>query len=185
MDNKNNDGDDYEEYIREPDSVKTERLIDDFIEEDINLLEDNLIQDSNINLFQRTVFDNINMNINTLNKEEVNNVFEESKKDFEEKIKREYEYEKQIMQHYFDTVEKNKAKFQPLINDLIRLSKFDTEIKEIYDILEYVIESYCAQVMPYVEFDIETYNRMFKILGSIRSDKKCIEELKNVIICET
>ena len=65
MDNKNDD-DDYEEYIREPDSVKTERLIDDFIEEDINLLEDNLIQDSNINIFQRTVFDNINININIL-----------------------------------------------------------------------------------------------------------------------
>ena len=146
--------DDFEESnIRPPDSVKTERLIDDFMEEDKNLLQD-------INLLEHNLIQDTNIYDITFEKE-VEQAFEESKKEFEERIARENEYENRIMQDYLTMVEKNKTKFQPLINDLNRLSKFDIDTREIYDILEPIIDSYCANILPFVEFDKVTYNRIF------------------------
>ena len=107
-----------------------------------------------------------------------------SKKEFEQLIQRENEYEKYVIQDYINLVNIVKTKFQPLLNDLKRLSKIDDELREIYDIIEPIIDSYCNQLLPFVEFDETTYNRIFKVLGSIRTDKKCIEELKKIIIKE-
>lgn len=107
-----------------------------------------------------------------------------SKKEFEEIINRENEYEKHIIQDYIELVNIVKDKFNPLLNDLKRLSKLDDELGEIYDIIEPIIDSYCSQMIKFVEFDDTTYNRIFRVLGTIRTDKKCIEELKNVIIKE-
>ena len=105
-------------------------------------------------------------------------------KQSEESKKQEEEYEKKIIQDYLTMVETNKAKFQVLLNDLKRLSRLDTDIKEVFDILEPIIDSHCSDLLPIVEFDTITYNRIYKVLSSIRTDKNCIEELKKVIICE-
>jgi hypothetical protein len=163
--NMNNsfDEDDYnEDNIRQPDSVKTERLLED-------------------DFYDERPFD---YNTNNILDKDMNNAFEESKKDYESRIQLEEEYEKQVIQDYLTIVETNKVKFQPLLNILNRLSKFDKDIKEINDILEPIIDSYCAQALPFVEFDTITYDRIYKVLGSIRTDKNCIEELKKVVICE-
>lgn len=148
-----------EDYIRPPDSIKKERLLDE------NLYDDYLFNDTSYNTY-------------------MNNVYEESKKEYENRIQLEQEYEKHVIQDYLNTVEKNKARFQPLLNDIKRLSKFDTEVKEIYDIIEPIIQSHCANLLSVVEFEHITYNRIYKVLGSIRTDKKCIEELQKVIIRE-
>jgi hypothetical protein len=169
MDNINNFDEDYnEENIRQPDSIKTERLLDaDFYDESI---------------FNSSVFDT-STNNSILDKD-ISNAFEESKKDYESRIQLEQEYENKVIQDYLTMVEVNKAKFQPLINDLNRLSKFDNDIREIYDIIEPIIHSYTANLLSVIEFDTITYDRIYKVLGSIRTDKNCIEELKKVIICE-
>ena len=55
-------------------------------------------------------------------------------------------------------------------------------MKEIYEIIEPIIDYYCAQYMKQCELDPITYDRIFKVIGNIRTDKNAIELLKNVII---
>jgi hypothetical protein len=160
-----------EDNIRQHDTVITERLVDDDLD-DLYEFED-IISTPREQVTNNSILD-----------KDINNAFEESKKEFEDMINREDEYEKKVIQDYLTMVEANKAKFQTLINDLNRLSKFDNDIREIYDIIEPIIHAHSANLLPVVEFDTITYDRIYKVLGSIRTDKNCIEELKKVIICE-
>jgi hypothetical protein len=107
-----------------------------------------------------------------------------SLKESQEKIKEIEEYEKKIYQDYVDSLNVKRETFKPLLNEMLRVSKFDYEVKHIYDIIEPIIDSYCNQFLPYVEFDEITYNNIFRVINTIRIDKICIEELKKIIFKE-
>lgn len=72
--------------------------------------------------------------------------------------------------------------FREFLFDLNKLIRFDKDIKEIYEIIEPIIDSYYAQYINQCELDQITYDRIFKVIGNIRTDKNAIELLKNVII---
>jgi hypothetical protein len=135
--------------IREPDIVKTDRLIEDDRSD-----------------FEKQIEEATYRSIQDINQQQISN------KQYEEKIFEEYKKE---------TI-RRKELFSDLLSNLNRLKRFDKEIREILDIIEPVIESYCDQYIQICEFDKETYEKIFHLLGKIRTDKKAIELLKNIIV---
>jgi hypothetical protein len=91
-------------------------------------------------------------------------------------------YEDEIITNYLNEISVRREKFYNLIFDLNKLIRFDKDIKEIYEIIEPIIDAYCNQYIQRYEVDEITYDKIFKIIGTIRTDKKNIELLKNVII---
>ena len=77
---------------------------------------------------------------------------------------------------------KRRKMFEKLLFDLNRISKFDREIREIFNIIEPIIECYSSpQYMNTYQLDNITYEKIFSLLATIRTDKTCIENLKNII----
>ena len=102
--------------------------------------------------------------------------------DMREKDDLSRKYEEQILKDYNEETFKRKQIFEKFLFDLNKISKIDKEIREIYDIIDPIIESYCSQFINKCEFDIETYEKIFKLLGKIRTDKVAVEFLKTVIL---
>jgi hypothetical protein len=140
--------------VRSPDKVKREKLIDEFSYHD-NLEE----SDDEFNYA-------IHLSINEFQKQE-----ELNKK-----------LEDELINNYHNLIKERKELFYPLLLELIRLSKYDKEIKEIYEILEPIIHSYCLQNIEFIHLDAITYTKIFKALSSIRTDKNSIEILKTIIV---
>jgi len=105
-----------------------------------------------------------------LSLQEIKNVEEINKK-----------YEELIIQNYHNEINERREKFGGLLLDINKLIRFDKDIKEIYEIIEPIIESYCNQYIEYVELDEETYDKIFKVIGTIRTNKKNIELLQKII----
>ena len=91
-------------------------------------------------------------------------------------------YEDEIINNYLKETIERKEKFGKLLMDVNKLIKFDEKMKEIYEIIEPVIFTYCEQHIEVWETDEETYEKIFKTLSSIRTDKKAVELLKTIII---
>ena len=91
-------------------------------------------------------------------------------------------YEDEIYNNYFTETARRKEAFRELLFDLHKLIKFDKEIKEIYEIIEPIIEAYCSQFINCFEVDAETYDKIFNALGSIRTNKNNIELCKGIIV---
>ena len=90
-------------------------------------------------------------------------------------------YEEEIIKNFYNELQKRKDSFGNLLMDLNKLIKFDKDIKEIYEIIEPIIDSYCNQYIEVVELDSITYEKIFKVIGTVRTDKKNIELLKTII----
>ena len=91
------------------------------------------------------------------------------------------QYEELIIQNYHNEINERREKFVGLLLDINKLIRFDKDIKEIYEIIEPIIESYCNQYIEYVELDEDTYDRIFKVIGTIRTNKKNLDLLKEII----
>ena len=91
-------------------------------------------------------------------------------------------YEEEIIKNFYNELQKRKDSFSNLLMDLNRLIKFDKDIKEIYEIIEPIIDSYCNQYIEVVELDLITYENIFKVIGTVRTDKKNIELLKTILL---
>lgn len=92
------------------------------------------------------------------------------------------QYEEEIMKQYNEETIRRKEIFTKFLLDLNRLNKIDKEVREIYEIVEPIIDSYCLQYIQICELDSETYEKIFKLLGKIRTDKNAIEILKTIIL---
>ena len=92
------------------------------------------------------------------------------------------EFETRIMCESSLETDNRKKQFAGLLHDMDKVSRFDSQIKEIYNIIEPIIESYCFQFIHSYEFDKITYEKIFTTLSSIRTNKQGIELLKTVII---
>jgi len=101
--------------------------------------------------------------------------------DIREKQDLSEKYEKQLIKDYNEESNKRRQIFEKLLFDLNKVGKIDKEIREIYDIIEPIVESYCSQYIHNYEFDVETYEKIFKSLGKIRTDKSAVEFLKTII----
>ena len=91
-------------------------------------------------------------------------------------------YEDDIINTYTNETRKRRELFRELLFDLNKLTKFDKDIKEIYEIIEPIIDTYCGQFINFCELDEETYDNIFKIVGTVRTNKKNIEALKTILI---
>jgi hypothetical protein len=92
------------------------------------------------------------------------------------------QYEDQVINEYISETNNRREKFREFLFDLNKLLKYDKDIKEIYEIIEPIIDAYCGQYIEYYEADDITYDKIFRILGTIRTKKNFIELLKNIII---
>jgi hypothetical protein len=101
---------------------------------------------------------------------------------FQEQQKINNEYEESIIKLYQEETCNRRNKFRQLLLDMNKLSVFDKEVKEIYDIIQPIIDAYCEQYIEICELDELTYERIIKIVSSIRTSKKNIELLKTIII---
>ena len=92
------------------------------------------------------------------------------------------EFETRIMYESSLETDNRKKQFACLLHDMDKVSRFDAQIKEIYNIIEPIIESYCSQFIINYEFDKITHEKIFITLTTIRTNKQGIELLKTVII---
>jgi len=94
------------------------------------------------------------------------------------------QYEEQLLKDYASETKKRSNLFKNFIANLTRLCGFDKEVREIYNILDPIIESYCGQIIETCELDGETYDKIFNTLKKIRNDQQVIDILKTIILRE-
>ena len=106
---------------------------------------------------------------------------EEEFEEFEEDILQNMvDYEKEIQKYFVEEKMRRKDTFNELLFKMKKISNYDKEVEEIYNIIEPIIESYCEQVIQYYEVDKVTYECIFSIISSIRING---EPLKKIIQC--
>ena len=91
-------------------------------------------------------------------------------------------YEEDLINEHNKITNERKNLFRGFLFDLNKLTRFDKEMKEIYEIIEPIIDYYCAQYINQCEIDHLTYDRIFKVIGNIRTNKNTIELLKNILV---
>lgn len=91
-------------------------------------------------------------------------------------------YETTILNEHKIEKEKRTEKLKDLTLILKKLSVFDKQMTEIYEILKNIIDLYCDQIISVCELDEETYNKIFSSVKSIRNSDKWLEELSKIII---
>lgn len=92
------------------------------------------------------------------------------------------QFEDNILNEHNKIYNERKEQFMEFLFNLNKLIKLDKEIKEIYEIIEPIIDAYCAQYIKEYELDTITYNKIFKIIGNVRTSKNAIELLKKILI---
>jgi len=107
-----------------------------------------------------------------------------SYKDIREKEDLSRKYEEQILNDFNEETNKRKQTFEKFLFDLNKVGKIDKEIREMYEIIEPIIDSYCNQYINKCELDVETYEKIFKLLGKVRTDKFAVETLKTIIVID-
>lgn len=93
-------------------------------------------------------------------------------------------YEEQLLTEYNEETNKRKKIFEKFLFDLHKVGKIDKEVREIYEIIEPIIDSYCNQFIRICELDVEMYEKIFKLLGKVRTDKPAVEILKTIIVID-
>lgn len=91
-------------------------------------------------------------------------------------------YEERLIKDYNEETTKRTQNFEKFLFNLNKVGKIDKEVREIYEIIEPIIDSYCNQYINKCELDVETYEKIFKLLGKVRTDKVALELLKTIIL---
>ena len=143
-----------DESIRTPDSIINEQLIQ---EENILMPYDIDIEDAIYLSFQET------NQCDKLNKENE-------------------KYEEELIQQFQKETIERKNKFSEILFKLERLAKIDKEIKEVYEIVGPIIESYCNQMIEFCELDEKTHEKIFYIISKIRINKQNVDMFKSIIV---
>ena len=105
-----------------------------------------------------------------------------SYQDIREKQELSRKYEEQILKEYNEENNRRKDIFRDLLQSLNKISRFDKEIREIYEIIDPIIDSYCSQYIKICELDEKTYNKIFGLLKKIRNNQLVFNLLKEIII---
>ena len=143
----------------------------DINEDDIRIPDDVVVDqlmEDNRSDFEKQIDEAIYLSMQDINKQQVDNV----------------KYEAELLNEYKNETKKREDIFKTLLIDLKKLSNFDKEVREIYNIIDAIITSYCSQSIKICELDPETYNAIFTVLGKIRTDKNAVEILKTIIVVD-
>lgn len=96
-----------------------------------------------------------------------------------------HEYEQQLIQQYECETNRRHAMFADCLVQLNKLAKFDKEVRDLYQIVEPIIVSYCNQRVEICELDSVTYAWIFDTLKKIRNSASIIDLLNTIILSET
>jgi hypothetical protein len=150
--------------------------------------------DTSFNYFNN---DDNDDNVRAPDKEKVERLMEDTRSEYEKQIDealylsiQDFKQQEQIYKQYEDGIvnehikitNERKEQFRGFLFDLHKLIRLDKEIKEIYEIIEPIIEAYCAQYIKEYELDSITHEKIFKIIGNIRTNKNAIELLNKILI---
>lgn len=94
------------------------------------------------------------------------------------------QYEEKLLKDYAEETNRRTEIFKDFLFNLNKIGKFDKEVREIYDILDPIIESYCSQIIQTCELDEETYDKIFIVLKKIRNNPLTLNALKSIILRE-
>lgn len=151
MDDNHSDNDE-NEIIRTPDEVIVEQLVEP-IEKTVSLTEE----------------------------EETNMAILNSIQDFKVTQKEQDEYEELLLNDFQKMKEEREQKVKSIMKTLKKLSKFDENLAEIFDLVDGIITAYCLGYIDNYELDMITYDKIFAELSTIRIDKSDIESFKEII----
>ena len=111
---------------------------------------------------------------------------EEYEKKQLEKIK-EQQQEEEYQKKQLEVLEKNKQRVQSFKDILLKIKKIamiDKTFLEFYNIIEPMIDSYCACNIDVYECDKIMYNVIFKTIKTIRLTETELELFKNLFVIE-
>ena len=91
------------------------------------------------------------------------------------------QYEQQVLKDYANETIRRKEIFKEFLANITKLSKYDKEIKDIYEIIDLIIDSYCNQYIQVCELDGETYDKIFNTLKKIRNNQTAFDTFKTII----
>jgi len=94
-------------------------------------------------------------------------------------------FEEQVKNDYLSESTKRTEYFKDFLFNLKKISKFDNEVREIYEIIEPIIETYCNQFITICELDGQTYDKIFNTLKKIRHSNHVLLTLETIISRET
>jgi len=112
---------------------------------------------------------------------QVDEALYQSMKEYAEENEMNEKYEEHLINSYLTTSAERKEKFKDLLSTMHKVMHFDKEVKEINDMIVPIIDAYCLNYIENVELDVETYNKIFTILMTIRKNEKNIALLKTII----
>lgn len=142
---------------------------------EFNFKDDDILMDDEIRMPDEVYTDRL---IDTRIEEEIEmeNIINESillaEKNNEEKYK-----------EFLDQIEERKNTYSTIIHKFKKLSKYDKEIKEIFELIDWIIEYYINMQIEFYTYDKETYDKIFniKLLKQSRFSDYDIELLKVII----
>jgi hypothetical protein len=144
-------------------------------------------------------FNDTEDNIRPPDEVKVEQLLEDTRSDFEKEIEQAIylsfqevrnqeeisrKYEEQILKEYNEESNRRKDIFRDLLLSLNKISRFDKEVREIYEIIDPIIDSYCSQYIEICELDEKTYDKIFELLKKIRNNQSAFNLLKEIIIKE-
>lgn len=94
------------------------------------------------------------------------------------------QYEELLVKNYVLESKKRNEIFKNFRFNLNKVGKFDKKVREIYDIIDPIIDLYCDQRIETCELDGETYNKIFNTLKEIRNDQQAFDILKLIVLRE-
>ncbi len=92
------------------------------------------------------------------------------------------DYERLIIEEYVNETKKRHDIFDPILFEINKVSIFDKEIKEMYQIIKPIMDSYCNRLIDRYEFDELIYNFIFKNLNSLRISKQNIQLFETIFL---
>lgn len=106
---------------------------------------------------------------------------QQSIKELEEQQNEQFNYERKLIQEHTHETKRRVEIFKEFLLRLQKISSFDQEIREIYEIIQPIIDAYCGQIINHYELDEITYNKIFDTLRKVRHTDTVITELKKII----
>lgn len=140
---------------------------EDNIRKPDEVIRETLIEDNRDN-YQKQIDEVMYLSMQEMNQERVMN----------------HQYEEKLLKDYADETNRRVNLFKNFMANITKLCKFDNEVREIYNIIDPIIESYCGQFIESCELDQQTYDKIFDILKKIRNDQQAFATLKTIILRE-
>lgn len=106
---------------------------------------------------------------------------QQSIKELEEQQNEQFNYERKLIQEHTHETKRRVEIFKEFLLHLQKINSFDQEIREIYEIIQPIIDAYCGQIINHYELDEITYNKIFDTLRKVRHTDTGITELKKFI----